>query len=362
MIETAHCENAAATGIFNITPTMNFKILDQFPEPELEAAWRECMTRAEMPSCYDAPEFFLEPYWAQSKRFAVLAVEGKSVRGVLTGLHIGDEVSCGMPSRPQICLDMTADIPAVLEQLADGLLAQAAGAKVLSVYTWPSLEFGALRARGFRYRELPGNVVLDLTRGPEALFKEFTKDRRRNIRFAEKNGVQVSEATTLEHVAEAYEVYLHWRKTQRKQVKGDQSTLQTWETAFQLPGHKLFLARAGGKTIAINKFRFFPGGLFESAANNSLDEFLHLKPNELLQWKGIEWACHAGMRRHSLGASHEFLRRFGGVIIPISRYRLDRSWLRRSDLQETAGEVGRRVLRDLPTPIQGTVRRIFKRK
>jgi len=326
---------------------MKFQILHEFPSADLERSWRDCLTRVEMPSHYDAPEYFLESLRVGDRPFAVLAVEGTRVRGVLTGFHLGKHVMSGLPSRPQICVDTTEDAEPTIEILAQGLLAEADSAELISIYTWRSRELKPFSTRGFRTRQLPGNVVLDLTLGPEALFKQFTKDRRRNIRYAEKHGVEVFEATTAQDIADAYAVYSAWRGTERKQVQGSWSFESFEKTVGIKTNRRLFLARFEGKVIAINIFRFFPGGLFESAANSSLDEFMHLKPNDLLQWRGIEWACSQGLRRHSLGGSHGFLLRFGGTVVPILRYRLDRTWLHRHDLREAAQAFGGRIYHKL---------------
>jgi hypothetical protein len=118
------------------------------------------------------------------------------------------------------------------------------------------------------------------------------------------------------------------------------------------------VARVAGKPVATNIFRFFPGGLFESSANTSLDEFIHLKPNDLLQWKGIEWACQNGLRRHSLGGSHQFLLRFGGTVVPVLRYRRDCTWMRRHDLRDKVESVGRRIVRQLPASVEKSLRNL----
>jgi hypothetical protein len=338
---------------------MDFTIIYEFPASDLERAWRDCLSRVQYPAHYDAPEFFAEPYWKGKRPFAVLALEADRVAGVLTGLHGRHEVMSGLPSRPQICVDTTMDVHAALDALARGLQAEQGSAELMTVYSWPSLDLSSFSAHGFRCRKLRGTVVLDLTQGPEALFKQFSKDRRRNIRFAEKNGVEISQASSAEDIVEAYEVYRAWRKTDRKEVVGETRTFEVFKEAALLTGNRrIFLARASGKVIAINIFRFFPGGLFESAANHSLEQFLHLKPNELLQWRGIEWACSQGLLRHSLGGSHEFLLRFGGTVVPILRYRLDRTWLRKHDLREAVLDIGRNTLRRLPPSVEKKVRRV----
>ena len=328
---------------------MNFTIIRGFPSSELQARWRDYLARLQCPSHYDSPDFFLEPFWTDQKPFAVLALRDKQIVGVLTGLHAGKNVVSGLASRPQISVDPSENSGSVLEVLLEGLLTEAVSAELVSVYSWAFLKLPSFVARGFRSQQLAGNVVLDLTQGAENLFKQFSKDCRRNIRFAEKNGVEVSEAETAQDVVDAYEVYCAWRETERKNVVGEGNSFEVFERAVSLKNNRrLFLARVGRKIIAINRFRFCPGGLFESSGNSSLDEFIHLKPNNLLQWRGIQWACRYGLRRHSLGGSHPFLLRFGGTVEPIVQYRLDQTWLHRHELRSTVQGVGRQIARKLP--------------
>lgn len=331
--------------------------------PDLERAWRDYLARVEFPSHYESPEYFVEPLWTDRQRFAVLAFENDKVVGVLTGMHAGKNVMCGLPARPQISVDPAADTAATLETLAQGLLEEAASAELVSVYTWSFLKLPPFSERGFQCQELQGNVVLDLTLGADALFKQFAKDRRRNIRYAEKNGVEISEITTAQDIADAYAVQSAWRETTRKVVHARKKSFEAYEKIANLRGNRLLLlARVSGKAIAVNSFRFFPGGLFESSANSSLDEFIHLKPNDLLQWRGIQWACSHGLRRHSLGGSHPFLLRFGGTVIPILRYRLDRTFLHRHDLSDTVQGVGRRIVGKLPPFVEEGIRKLAGKK
>jgi hypothetical protein len=342
---------------------MKYEILHEFPAHRAEAAWRDLVSRLEIPSHYDAPEYFLEPFWDGKQPFAVLALEGDRVVAVLTGIHEGKQVISGLPSRPQIAVDPNTDTIAALEALLQGLFKEAGPAKLLTVYTWPSLELPPFAALGFRRRQLQGNVVLDLTQGAEILFQQFSKDRRRNIRFAEKHGITVRVATEKEDLLRAYDVYVAWRSTERKKVKGECRTFENFETGHRLlKNRRLFLAELSGKVIAINGFRFYSGGLFESAGNSSLEEFLHLKPNDLLQWKGIEWACGHGLRRHSLGGAHPFLARFGGTVVPVLRYQIDRTLLRQHDVREIVADTARKKFRQLPPSMQEKVRRAWERK
>ncbi len=342
-----------------------FLVLHEFPPPDLERSWREFLTRVEVPSHYESPEYFLDPLRQGNRPFAVLALEDDQVRGILTGFHLGKEVRSGLGSRPQICVDGTntaTNTAATLETLAQGLLAESDDADLVSVYTWSSLELGPFSAHGFRRRALQGSVVLDLTMGADALFKQFSKDRRRNIRYAEKNGVEVREASTDQDIVDAHRVYSAWRGTDRKEVHGDWDFASFEKTMRLRSNRRLFLATFEGQVIAINIFRFCPGGLFESAANSSLDGFMNLKPNDLLQWRGIQWACAQGLRRHSLGGAHEFLVRFGGSVVPTLRYRLDRTLFRRHDLKEDLNAKARSILSSAPPGVDQTVRKLLGKR
>ena len=337
----------------------SFIILHDFPSSEIEGAWRDCLRRVECPAHYDSPDFFREPYLLGTNPFAILAVDRGFVTGVLTGLHQGNQVTSGLQSRPQICVDPTADTGMALDSLARGLLAEAGSAKLITIYTWSSLPLHGFESYYFRRRELEGDVVLDLTEGPDALFKQLHASRRKNIRHGIHSGVEVFPAKTLEDAEAFYRVHTEWQQTKRKKIKTTQIPWAVFSQRFSQSGNFVFmLAHHLGKVIAGITLRFFPGGLVEFSNHSSLDEFLYLKPNEVLQWKCIEWAYREGFRRCSLGGAHTFHRRFGGTVVPIFRYRLDRTFVRRYDRYEAALDLMGNEFRKLPRPIQRVARRI----
>jgi len=337
----------------------SFTILRNYPTPLTEKAWRDCLSRVEAPAHYDSPEFFLEPYWVGKQPFAILAFDRGAIVGVLTGLKEGNHVTSGLESRPQVCVDRTGDVNAALRSLAQGLLAEAGSAKLITVYSWSSLPLHPFESYHFRRRELEGDVVLELTEGPEALFKQFHASRRKNIRYGIRSGIEVLPAKTLEDVEAFYRVHTRWHQTKRKKILTPQIAWEVFSQRFCQSGNYVFmLAHYLGKVIAGITLRFFPGGLVEFSNHSSLDEFLYLKPNDLLQWKCIEWACGEGFRRCSLGGAHTFHTRFGGTVVPIFRYRYDRTLLRRYDRHEATLDLMRNGVRKLPRTMQRVIRRI----
>lgn len=335
---------------------MNWTNLHEYPNPEVETAWREFLQRADFSAHYVSPEYFREPYFRNKKPFAVLAWHDDKVVGVATGLHEAGQVSCGLKSRPQCCFDKSAEPGVVATNLSKGLLEEAGSETLITVYSMSPLD-GLLTA-GYRFEKQEGVVVLDLTRGAEALFKDFSGNRRTNVRGAIKRGIEVSTATTREDFEAYYDVYAKWcaRKMQ------EPVRFETFEEALLLTNNRrLFLARFEGNVIAGVVIRLSPKGMIEYAANSSLEQDLKLKPNDLLHWRVIEWACSEGYTSYNLAGAHLFLRKMGGAILPVYRYRLDRTWLHRHELKESLGHSGRKIFQKLPVGVQNQVRRALKR-
>jgi hypothetical protein len=312
----------------------SFIVLHDYPPPRVEMLWRQFLGRIDCPAHYDAPEFFLEPYWAQKGPFAVLAIDSGRVIGVLTGLHLKGSVESGVASRPQIRTDDAADAFLAADLLAQGLLQEAGREKLITVFSWSWLPLPAFERRGFLRCDLEGDVVLDLCMGADALFKQFNESRRRNIRLAIKNEIDVSEATTPEDTQAYWRVYSTWRQTERKSIRHNQSFATIEKVHSMRENHRRFLARYKGQVIAATGLRFLSRGLVEYSNNCSLDEFMYLRPNDLLFWRTIQWACEHGFSKYCLGGASPFHRRSGGTVVPIYRYRLDRTFLHREDLKD----------------------------
>jgi CelD/BcsL family acetyltransferase involved in cellulose biosynthesis len=230
----------------------------------------------------------------------------------------------------------------------DGLLEEAVKAALISVYSWPPI-LPALQQGGFRLHDCSGVIVVDLSVGIQKLFDDFPKNRRRDIRLALRSGVGVSEQTTAEELKEYWEVYSAWQRICRKQIQGSGVSFETIVKAFSLrQNRRLFLARKDGKLIAASTIRFAAGGLIEYASNCSLDEYLRFLPNDLLLWRIFEWGCENGYKKCSLGSGDPFARKWSTSIIPVHRYRLDRTLLRRHDLKEEMQVTAHKLFRRMP--------------
>ena len=323
-------------------------------DPAVERRWRKFLTRAEFASHYVSPEYFRDPFVRDKRPFVILVWEGERVVAAISGVHDEQQLVCGLMSRPQICFAKTVDVLATSEALVAGLLNEGEREKLITLYSWQPLNI--FSKYGFGCKPEEGVVMLDLTKGPDDLFKQFAQTRRTDIRNAIKRGIEVDIASTRDEFKTYYEIYADW--CLRKQIAP--TSWEVVEEALSLPNRRLFLARHGGKTIAATIIRLYPGAMIEYAANSSRAEYTKLRPNDLLQWRIVEWACAEGYKRYSLGGAHLFSRRMGGDIVPIYRYRIDRTWLRRYELKEALGKSGRKMFNALPTGLKTRVRQVLK--
>jgi len=302
----------------------SFRILHGREGGAIETRWVSCLADSDFATHYVAPEFFLEPALRGKKPFAILSLIGEDVTAVLTGVHEGDRVQSGLSVRPQIAFSRRAARSRSMSNLIAGLLQEAQSAKLVDLFVWADMP--PIVDNRFRRRLCEGVVVLNLSLGAEALYRKFSANKRTNIKKAIKYGVSVDAARGREDIAAYYPVYADWARHKALPVIGEEEFQETFALTAN---RRLLLARHDGRIIAGVVLRFFPGRVMEFAANSSLRSALHLRPNDLLHWRAIEWACAEGMGKYSLGGAHLFLRKYGGEVVPTARHRLDRSLLRR---------------------------------
>ena len=321
----------------------SFRILHCRPSGPIEAQWRNCLSDCDFPTHYTSPEFFLEPMLRKTNGFAVLSLMDEQVTGILTGIHDGYRVQSGLAVRPQIAFSRHADHSRAMANLVAGLVVEAASAKLVDLFVWSDIE--ALVEPRFRRRPYEGVVMLELLLGPDALFRKFSANKRINIKKAIKYGVSVAPAKSADEISAYYKICVDWCCRKKLPIPSEEE----FHENFKLTENRLLLlARHEGRIIAGVVIRFFPGGVMEYAANSSLQSALHLRPNDLLHWRAIEWGYREGLTKYSLGGAHLFLRKFGGQIVPTTRCRLDVSIFRGHTVRDWLGERIDQVRMSLP--------------
>jgi hypothetical protein len=325
----------------------SFQILHGWPVGPIETLWRACLADSDFPTHYTAPEYFCEPIRYGKDPFAVLSIVGEQVTAVMTGIHYSDRVQSGLSNRPQIAFSRHADRSPAMSNLIAGLLQEAGSAKLIDVFLWSDMA-GLVDAR-FYQRPDRGVVMLDLSQGPDALFREFTQARRNRIRRAVKYGVSVEPAKSRDDISAYYAVYVDWARRRFWQITGEEQFQEEFFATRR--NRQLLLARYNGEVIPGVVLRFFPGGVMENAASSSLQSALHLRPNDLLHWRAIEWAYAQGLTKYGLGSTDLFLRQVGGEVVTTTRHRLDLSLFRRHTVGDWMADRVEEVRPSIPQPV-----------
>ena len=339
---------------------MKHIILTSMPDGELADRWNEFAAGAPFATHYVTPNYFTDPY-IRGSRFAVLAEDDdREIAAVLTGVVDGERVISGMFSRPQMVFRRGIDRSQAVAALVEGITQISEPAKLVEMYSWEPMPEIADHSMQMRpSNETTSVVMLDLADGADAIFAKFSQTRRNEIRKAVKQGlVEVKELETDQELAEIYRIHCDWNE--RKGNSPD-SFEQMRTAVSQTENRRVFIAKANGKVVAGSFYRFCPNGVVEYAANFSMPEYQKLRPNDLIGWHAIKWACEGGFSHFSMGGSHLFLRRFGGEVLQTYRYRRDRSLFKMHDLRENAREVGAQAYRRLPANVRNGIRNILAR-
>lgn len=339
-----------------MTDTMHENlVITASPDAGLCARWDEFLRNAPFATHYVTPEFFVDPFAGRGERFAILALDGERIDAVLTGVKAQHKIISGMAVRPQTAFRDGANKVAAAAALIHGLSSHAGETdELITFHSWELID--GLAPFGYSHETAKGAdrvVMLDLTRGADALFKDFSGRRRTDLRKTIKQAnLAVKLLETDAELAELYEIHKDWNH--RKGNTPDEREL--FGAMLTSQRRATFIAIHEGKIVAGTYLRFCDGAVVEYAANNSLAEFQKLRPNELLGWKAIEWASKNGFTKFSLGASHPFLARYGGELFSSHRYQLDRTFLRRHAMRERAIRFAVRTYQSLPEPLRKRIK------
>lgn len=166
--------------------------------------------------------------------------------------------------------------------------------------------------------ELKKTFLLDLTLGVERLWKNLRAETRNQVRQAERRGVEIYEAKSLDDWLEHYylmhkAVYLR-QKTKPPAKPAFYQVL--WDHLYGEGRLRVILARHNGKTIAGGIFPIYKDTIY-FLDGASLREYQRLRANNLIQWHIISWAASEGLRVYDMVGANipsiaHFKRGFGG--------------------------------------------------
>lgn len=183
-----------------------------------------------------------------------------------------------------------------------------------------------LERQGFVFEEHL-NFLIDLDRPLEAIWKSIRSNARRNIQKAQKMGVVIEEAKSIDEFPAAYSVLREVYK--RVQVPLPDQSL--FESAFRILEPcgmmKTLLARIEGKTAGVLFLLLYKDVVFYWYTGTSRD-YSAYRTNDLLVWHSLEYGQKNGYRLFDFGGGgkpgedygvRDFKAKFGGNLVNFGR-------------------------------------------
>jgi lipid II:glycine glycyltransferase (peptidoglycan interpeptide bridge formation enzyme) len=144
---------------------------------------------------------------------------------------------------------------------------------------------------------------VDLEEGAQELWKSIDHNKRRNIKKAMKEGVEIVQS----HSDEDLKTFISMGEATAKR-KGFLTYPPSWYEAiwktFKPELSKVFLAYWKGKSVS-GVFIVNYGKIVYALSAGSRTEGWEVRPNDILHWKAMEWACENGYSKYDMGTVSE---------------------------------------------------------
>ena len=269
---------------------------------ELDAKeWNDLLLRSEVCDAFQTYEWAraLRNSLSVEPRFLVIRKKGEAIGGVvfikkkLFGILDSYEVRGGpLYVRENRVLVMEAVLRALKRK------------KGKSVYTL-FVPFPMIN-RSFKemfdvegYYSLPfRTLIIDLRRSIEDIWHALDKKARWGVRKAEGLGVKVKIASDWQEWEEYHNLHIFHSRTRQYATY----PYNFFKEMFKLHHRnmaRLFLAKYEEKTIAGSLFLIYRKNMV-FLQNASLDVFLKHNPNNIIQWRSIEWAGKNGVATYDI--------------------------------------------------------------
>jgi lipid II:glycine glycyltransferase (peptidoglycan interpeptide bridge formation enzyme) len=162
--------------------------------------------------------------------------------------------------------------------------------------------------------EVCQSVVIPLSnRNPGELWHGCSAASRRAVRKAEQEGLEVFEAED-ERFIEDYDEMCHevYRTAGRLPHLSKAFYQEVFQSLHPLGQIKVFLVEHNRQVLAGAIFLLYHGTAYY-LSGASHDSSLHFRPNNLIQWRFIEWAAGQGYQTYDLG---------GATVPSITRFKI----------------------------------------
>jgi len=171
------------------------------------------------------------------------------------------------------------------------------------------------------------DILVDLTKREEELWKDVNSKRRNEIRRAEREGTTFDLVSNLQQFGETYKIL----KEVYDRAKLPLPEYNYFETAFEMlsPEYfKVFIASNENKIIGTMYTLCYKGVIYDWYAG-SYQEYYKKYPNDLIPWKVFLWGKENGFHTFDFGGAgkpyvsygvRDYKKKFGGEFVNYGRY------------------------------------------
>jgi CelD/BcsL family acetyltransferase involved in cellulose biosynthesis len=205
----------------------------------------------------------------------------------------------------------------------------------------------SLRKHGFVH-EPHLNFLVDLDRPLPAIWESIRSNARRNIRRAERSGVDVEDVNDPERISATYAILASVYRRIRVPLPDISLFAAAFEILHPQRKMKVLVARTGQTDIGVLTLLFHRGTMLYWYTG-ILPEYAPLRASDLLVWRALELGHDAGCRVLDFGGAgrpdqpygvRDFKAKFGGTLVDFGR-----DTLLHSPVLLKASEAGYRVAR-----------------
>ena len=198
---------------------------------------------------------------------------------------------------------------------------------------------------------------LKLETNTEQLFSKLSSAKRRNVRKAQGENIEIHQAEDLAAVDAYYKLHCQTRKRHGTPPQPYRFFRNIFEHVISKGMGKVIVASCQKKIIAGSVFfHYNDKALYKFGASDS--SYQHLRPNDLIMWEAIRWYATQGYSRFCFGRTamdNSGLRRFksdwGSAERIVNYYRYDLKQQNFVTSSETVTSSQQRVFQRLPVAV-----------
>jgi hypothetical protein len=174
-------------------------------------------------------------------------------------------------------------------------------AQILIPDSWQLQE--VFHRTGYASDKIENAYVVNLEGGVQKLWESIDHNKRRNIKKAVKQGVEVVQSHSREDLRTFYSMLQASAERKGFSISPLLSFEALWEI-YKPELSKLFLAYWKGKSVS-GVYIVIHGKTVYAESAGSRTEGWEVRPNDILHWKVMEWACQSGYSRYGMGTVSE---------------------------------------------------------